>query len=84
MNGAESNRPTINWVTRTLCVLAILLGGSIPLLAYLDKAVSSEHNMTAGIVIGGLLSMLTKSTPTTSVPEVKVATPKDETEPINE
>ena len=55
--------------------MGILLGGSIPLLAYLDKPISSEHNTIAGIVIGGLLSMLTKSTPTTSVPvQVPTAT----------
>jgi hypothetical protein len=77
MNGTgngepESNKPTISWVTRTICLLAIVLGSSIPFLAYLGKPVSSEHNTIAGIVIGGLLSMLTKSTPTTSVPALEV------------
>lgn len=64
----ETNRPTINWVTRTLCILGFMLGGSIPVLSYFGKTISSEHNTIAGIVIGGLLSMLTKSTPTPSTP----------------
>lgn len=62
----ESNKPTINWVTRTLCALGLALGGSVASLAFFDKPVPSELNTLAGIVIGGLLSMLTKSTPTAS------------------
>lgn len=65
-DGTESNKPTISWVTRTICILGFLLGSSVPVLGYLDKPISSELNTLAGIVIGGLLSMLTKSTPTAS------------------
>lgn len=64
----ESNKPTINWVTRTLCTLGFVLGMAIAVLAYFEKAIPSELNSLAGIVIGGLLSMLTKSTPTASTP----------------
>lgn len=71
MNGTgdgETNRPTINWVTRTLCTLGLVLGGTVAALPWFDKAVPSELNTLAGIVIGGLLSMLTKSTPTPAGP----------------
>lgn len=69
----ESNKPTISWVTKTICLLGIMLGASVPVLGYLDKPISTEHNTIASIVIGGILSMLTKSTPTvsTSAPEQK-------------
>lgn len=69
MNGTmESNQGTINWVTRTLCILAFILGSAICLLAYFKIEIPSELNTLAGIVIGGLLSMLTKTTPTQSAP----------------
>lgn len=73
MNGTgngESNKPTINWVTRTQCIIGFLFAAAICVLAYLEKAIPPELNTLAGIVIGGLLSMLTKSTPTPSTPSV--------------
>lgn len=68
--GGESNKPTISRVTLTICVLGVMFGATICVLAVMERAVPSELNMTAGIVIGGLLSMLTKSTPTPSTPAV--------------
>ena len=61
-----TNAPTIKWVTRTLCGLAIIFGLSYAGLAYLDKPIPSELNTIGSMVIGGLLTMLTKSTPTAS------------------
>lgn len=75
----ETNKPTINWVTRTICVLAIIFGVTMCALAWVSKDIPDQLNMLAGIVIGGLLSMLTKSTPTPAQPPTQQIKKDEET-----
>ena len=67
----DSNKPTITWVTRTGCVLAILFAVSICVLSYFEKGIPPELNTLAGITIGGVFTMLTKSTPSVSLPPIQ-------------
>lgn len=66
-----SNQLTIQIITGTIAFLAVLCVASICVLAFKAMAIPPELNTIAGGLVGAVTTMLVKTTPTGSIPEVK-------------
>lgn len=59
-----TNKQAIDWITRTIAVLAFACVVTICVMSYLGKQIPPELNTLTGGLVGSLGSMLVKTTPT--------------------
>lgn len=63
-----TNKQAIDWITRTLALLAVFCVGTVCYLAAMGLQVPPELNTLTGGLVGSLASMLVKTTPTDTTP----------------
>ncbi len=63
-----TNKQSIDWITRTIAILAAVAVITVCILAYMGKQIPPELNTLTGGLIGSLGSLLAKTSPTAAIP----------------